>query len=256
MKMTRKFFPKNKLYPQHFLLFRNPYLDNQANEICEEAFSVSPECFNNERKYFNFILRYCLPFEREKFHELKRLQEEAKNHIRFKDEYRGFIVMDITEWQGHMEEELFSEVTMSFLSDMSEYWKYIFVIEKKEFVDDDLKIIQRFLNVKSLCEERYSIKNAYSCFYSSMLENHGKKFNPQASKIFCRYIPDDVILQEKNRVIIGKDLEDYFPKHLVINDADLLEYFSDQDSYCFPFICEKNRIEIKERRSEKDHEKL
>lgn len=96
-------FKNNKFFPQNFYLNCDDKLevDIQARAICNEAAQLSPESFNGEKPCFKFILRYCPPYEHEKFFDLRRLQEAARSNTRFKDEYRGYILIDIAEWKFH-----------------------------------------------------------------------------------------------------------------------------------------------------------
>lgn len=122
-----KYF-KAGLYPQNFILLgSSEQLHKEANHIVKEAFKLFPNQFHGMRQAFPFQLRYSLPFDKS-FGELKRLQGTAAEEAGFSDIFRGYILMDISAYLKH-ESEYFFEVSMKYLHDMADVWKYIFLVD-------------------------------------------------------------------------------------------------------------------------------
>lgn len=239
-------FKNNKFFPQNFYLNCNDNLelDIQAGTICTEAIQLSPESFNGEKPYFKFILRYCPPYEHEKFCDLRRLQEAARSNTRFKDEYRGYILIDIAEWKGHLTEELFADVTMSFLSDMSGYWKYIFVSSGCELSEDDLSVLQRFFRVKELDQISFSNPDLYKAFFDSIDNNYGIHLSSLTQNLFRRFIPQKAIRTKESVIAIENDLKAFFGSQTNVRAEMMANYLKNPDGLCFGFISEQDMKKI------------
>lgn len=122
-----KYF-QSGFYPQNFILLGSSEDQRgQANQIVQEAVTLFPGEFNARRKFFPFELRYIPPFDKA-FSELKRLQGTAAEEAGFRDEYRGYIVIDLSAYVTHEAEDYFGR-TIKFLHDMSSCWKYIFLVD-------------------------------------------------------------------------------------------------------------------------------
>lgn len=235
-------FNNNKFFPQHFMLTadNDVDLDNQAETICNEAFKMAPDCFNGETLLFKYVLRYCPPYEYEKFRGLKQLQEVARSYTRFKDEYRGYILIDISEWKGHLTEELFADVTMAFLSDMSTYWKYIFISPGYELDEIEIKILQRFFRVKALDSSVFPKQDLYKLFFDSLKQKHGFKFSNLTESVFCNFVPHKAMSSANDLIAIENDLISYFGTHANIKAEMIVDYLKNQDSFCFSLISAEN----------------
>lgn len=119
---------KENFYPENFILLGSAgRLKEQAEDIVSEAVECFPERFEGLEPCFEFEMRYTPPFEKN-FHELKRLQCIAAKTAGRRDEFRGYIVIDLSSYVAH-EKEPYLEVTLRFLSDMSDWWKYIFLVD-------------------------------------------------------------------------------------------------------------------------------
>ena len=215
---------------------------------------MSPDSFNGDCLFFKFTLRYCPPYEQDRFRELKRLQEVAYSNVRFKNEYKGFIVIDITEWIGHFEEELFQTITMSFLCDMSDCWKYIFVASNLS--KDDFSVLNKFFKVKNLGELQQEKNDAHNSLVASLYNHFNIRFSPEATGSLRKYVPANIISSKETAFAIMNDIKTFFGSASYIDKQMLLDYLSNSDGMCFEIISEKNMIEIKARKEENDHEKL
>lgn len=109
-------------------------LGNDINELKSIAIKTAnktrehtPACFNAEKSYIEFELKYVPPFEKN-FDELFKLQGIAAETPRYKDEYRGYIVLDVSKYLAHEKEDWF-DITLKFLHDQGDYWKCIFLVD-------------------------------------------------------------------------------------------------------------------------------
>lgn len=124
-----KYF-KTGYYPQNFILLHSPeHQHEKADQIVQEAFSLFPDLFNGNRKLFPFELRYVPPFDKT-FNELKRLQGAAAEEAKFRDEYRGYIAVDLSAYLKHETEKYF-EIAIKFFHDMNDCWKFIFLVDNR-----------------------------------------------------------------------------------------------------------------------------
>lgn len=87
-----------------------------------------PELFEGVKDYFTFDLRYTAPFN--KFLELKRLQGTAAQAAGRRSEFCGYIIMDLSSWLSHQDEEYFN-IALFYLIDKNDCWKYIFLVDAR-----------------------------------------------------------------------------------------------------------------------------
>ena len=115
-------------YPEHCILLGDPMLlKEQAMSIIAQAKERFPEKFAGQKDYFFFELRYVAPFDKS-FRELKRPQGEAAAAAGRRDEFRGYIILNLSEYLTH-EDEAYFTITLQFLADMSDTWKYILLVD-------------------------------------------------------------------------------------------------------------------------------
>ena len=105
-----------------------------------------------------FKLGYTPPYE--KFEELKRLQLKTKDIDLFSIG-KSYIIMDISEWVGHENEEYFV-ITMKFLHDHAYKWQYIFTVDNYGMskVKSMLNMLSRHLKGEVI--EQYTDKSKES----------------------------------------------------------------------------------------------
>lgn len=119
-----------KFYPDHYILLGTPYNQkDDADAIITKAKTFHPEKFEGNEDSFSFEFRYVAPFDKE-FAELKRMQGLAAKAAGRRSEFKGYIVIDLSPWLAHHEEEYLNKALL-FWIDMSEDWKYIFLINDK-----------------------------------------------------------------------------------------------------------------------------
>ncbi len=126
--MTKNNIRKNAV-PDNYILLASKGMD-EAYGIVREAGSSFPSFFRGKRQCFPFELRYVQPFERD-FRELRRLQGTAAEAAGFRDEFVGYIVIDLSAYIQH-EEDVYLDISLKFLYDMNEWWKYIFLVDNSK----------------------------------------------------------------------------------------------------------------------------
>lgn len=118
------------LYPENFILLGNPFRQKtHAKTIILEMEKRFPERFEGKIKDFFFELRYVPPFDKG-FNELKRLQGAAAEAAGRRDEFRGYVVIDLSNYLSH-DQDHYLDIALQFLADMSDFWKYIFLVDNK-----------------------------------------------------------------------------------------------------------------------------
>lgn len=121
---------KSHFQSESYILIGNPkQQDAKAKLIIANAKTHFPEQFEGNRDSFTFELRYTPQFDKN-FIELKRLQGTAAAAAGRRDEFRGYIIIDISSYLSHHNEDYFNK-SLLFLIDMSEYWKYIFLVNNQ-----------------------------------------------------------------------------------------------------------------------------
>lgn len=120
----------SKTKSQHYILLGNPRnRKSDAEVIISEMKASCPEFFDGAVDSFPFELRYVAPFDKA-FLELKRLQGTAALNAGRRNEFRGYIIIDLSQWLMHHDEEYFTKALL-FLLDMSECWKYVFLLDNQ-----------------------------------------------------------------------------------------------------------------------------
>lgn len=117
-------------YPENCIFLGNP--DTQAADaklLISQMKVLCPEKFEGNRDSFSFELRYTAPFDKG-FNELKRLQGTAAEAAGRRNEFKGYIVLDMNSWLTHHDEEYLNKALL-FLIDMSDCWKYIFLVNNQ-----------------------------------------------------------------------------------------------------------------------------
>lgn len=117
-------------YPENYILLGTTgAMPTNADILISEMKRAHPEKFEGNKDYFTFELRYAAPFDK-RFHELKRLQGTASEVAGRRSDFKGYIVIDMSSWLTHHGEEYLNKALL-FLVDMSECWKYIFLVDNR-----------------------------------------------------------------------------------------------------------------------------
>lgn len=119
-------------YRENIIFMGNPNsLKTLVQTIVSQKKMQYPEKFEGNRDFFYFDLRYVAPFD-SKFNELRRLQGTAAEAAGRRDEFRGYICMNLSAYITHEREDYFDKV-LYFLADMNEDWKYIFFVDNEKY---------------------------------------------------------------------------------------------------------------------------
>lgn len=154
---------KTDFYSENYILLGTSSTRMADVGIIISAMKVShPEKFEGKADSFVFELRYVAPFAKE-FRELKRLQGTAAEAAGRRNNFKGYIVIDMNNWLTHHDEEYLNKALL-FLIDMSDHWKYIFLVDNqnakvaRELVDKILSVFFRDHIPCGVKEEKYSWK--------------------------------------------------------------------------------------------------
>lgn len=119
-------------YRKNIILIGNSdALRAHAEMIISKAKEQHPEKFEGNRDFFYFDLRYVAPFDMN-FKELKRLQGIAAEAAGRRNEFRGYICMNLSAYITHEREDYFHKA-LYFLADMNEEWNYIFFVDNAKY---------------------------------------------------------------------------------------------------------------------------
>lgn len=191
-----KYF-KRGFYPKNFILLGSDIdtLKIISEEIIDEAEKTFTDEFTGSRFSFPFELRYTPPFDKS-FNELKRLQSIAADNSGYKDQYRGYIVIDVTGYLKHENDNYF-DITLKFLYDMNAFWKYIFIVNSSN-VKASLEITRTILNIihcgviDKIAVETYENKK----YVSDICRNKGINCSEEVLSFWGKMIDDDLISRD------------------------------------------------------------
>lgn len=121
---------RKNYYSENYVLLGKPY-EQQGSIQCivDEYKDKHSDFFEGERDSFVFELRYTEPFEKQ-FTELKRLQGLAAECVGRRNEFKGYIIINLSSYLSHADDHYF-KIILYFLLDMNDRWKYIFLIDNK-----------------------------------------------------------------------------------------------------------------------------
>lgn len=160
------------IYCGHYILFGKPDTQHlHAEKLVSEAKSLFPDSFEGKRDFISFYLRYTPPFEKN-FHELKRLQGTAAEAAGRRDEFKGYIIINLSGYLTHENDEYF-EKTLFFLADMSDYWRYIFLVEDTNY-KAARELVRRVLGVL-----------ARANLFCEVTESNAKQFSESVVNTIC-----------------------------------------------------------------------
>lgn len=224
--------------PENYILLGHPISQmNQADTIIAEEKTRFSDKFEGTRDAVRFKLRYVAPFDKS-FHELKRLQGTAAEAAGRRDEFKGYIVIDLSDWLTHHDEDYF-ETSLLFLVDMSEHWKYIFLVENqnakaaKELVSKILSVLYRD-NVPCMVKEE-NVKSSNSGRISALCKEQSVMCSAPV-KEFLR----DLLEQGFNENVVAALLSEMtwsYGKKLSMNT--LVDYTTDQESIVRYMVTQK-----------------
>lgn len=121
---------RKNYYSENYVLLGKPYEQQEIIQcIVNEYKDKHSDFFEGERDSFVFELRYTEPFEKQ-FTELKRLQGLAAEYAGRRNEFKGYIIINLSSYLSHANDH-YLKIILYFLLDMNDRWKYIFLIDNK-----------------------------------------------------------------------------------------------------------------------------
>jgi hypothetical protein len=140
--------------------------------------------FAGEVKFIEFILDYTS--DKERFPAFSRLVATLKNAAGFRNEFKGVVCIDVSEWVGYQNEKRFIRF-LEYLSDNSDYLFLIFIIDGKPSHEMEA-VLSSFLRIRKL------------------------KLNFPSEEILCEYVKNNIIqyglmISEDANNILVKTLE-------------------------------------------------
>ena len=104
---------KKNYNSENFILLCRPYEQKETIELIVSIYKNNhPDFFEGERKSFIFELRYTEPFEKN-FTELKRLQGLAAEYAGHRNEFQGYIIINLNSYLNHCDECYFKSLFLS-----------------------------------------------------------------------------------------------------------------------------------------------
>ncbi len=198
-------------------------LQGRAAEMADYARLRFPEEFNGELSCFLHELRYIPPFER--FTELIRLQGTAANKAGFRDEYNGYIIMDISEYLRH-ESDMYFDISIKFLHDMNQHWRYIFLLDNSS-TNAAQELVRKLLSILSctVIKDKQADTACFTKCVKSMCGQYSLKCTNAAVRCFAHLLQTGCTKQAVSNILC-----DIAAVSGVINTEVLREYFGDEQS--------------------------
>lgn len=233
----------NSTYPKNFILLGTQMdeLRNKAEVMVSFAHEKFPEVFNGEVYSFPFDLRYVPPFEKT-FTELMRLQGIAAENVRFKASYKGYIILDVSDFLKHEKEPYFQR-TIKYLHDENDDWRYIFIVDKtndKAAKDMTQTILEFIKYTKVINEENISESNQR--FLKKTCQERNLKLEADSFRMLENFLTMDKI----NRNVIETIICDLSAMYGVatVTMQNLKDYFENDDAVAKYMISESTFDEI------------
>ncbi len=236
-------FNNNRFYPQNFFIRANGNTDIETiiKEISEKASDIAPENFDAETKYFIFKLQYQPPYVKTpEFREIKNLQIEAISRTRFKDEYNGYIGIDISEWVEHSEEEHFINCILA-LRKMSSHWKYVFFADESldnANIKKTVDFIKGEIWIKELETDVFSKSKISNRLSEELKEKHNIKLTLSSQNIIKDIFEENEKITNDTVSNIANDIAVYFGDIKDLFSDELINYLLD-DTYTHFIMSER-----------------
>ncbi len=137
--------------------------------------------FYGDVKFFEFLLNYCPPSEH--FYEIQRLINEVDDAAGFRNEFKGIIHIDISEWLDHFEEKHFVSL-MEYLSSNSDNWLIVLSIcsENENKIHNLNAFITMYLRIEKIVLTFPKTEDLFE-FIESRLGEYGLVLEDDAKKL-------------------------------------------------------------------------
>lgn len=211
---------------------------NLARKKTRDAYEMYPDFFNTESPYIANTMKYVPPFEKD-FRELKILQGVAAETAQFYNEYRGYIILDLSEWLLH-ESDYYLEVSMKFFRDMADNWGYIFILcdtAQRNF-KNMIELIASYLCDLPCSYEMVWKEQALRNTLDEMLSEKGSACSEKVKRVIESITKDKVIPQKYLENMICEISQ----KTGVIRLSSLHQYLETPDTF-LRMVCTQSEID-------------
>lgn len=218
-------------------------LREYAEMIVSKAKQQHPEKFEGNRDLFYFDLLYVAPFD-SNFNELKRLQGTAAETAGRRNEFRGYVCINLSSYISHEKEGYFDKV-LYFLADMNADWKYIFFVDNAKYKparDLVAHVLSVFLYANIPCQFiEAKEKESFQNIVKSVCTEQNTDFDPAVEALLCELIAQGVCNEDIVTALIRDIGWNYGPQ---ISMSILFDFLSNQDSVLKYMLTEKeyNRL--------------
>ncbi len=219
-----KFF-ETEFFPKNFILMGNdlPEQRKLAEFIAMEAATMFPEEFKGTRRAFPFELRYAAPFEKD-FYELKRLQGTAAVTAGYRNEYLGYVIIDVSEYVCH-ENEAYFDIALKYMYDRNDCWKYVFIISHGN-AKASQEMVKKILSILhcGVIETKASADTANLRFVREMFGRNGRRCSVEAEELLVSALNSGALPRDYAESVIT-DIFGKYAKGDEIDKPKLSEYF-------------------------------
>ncbi len=154
--------------------------------ISEYLYNVGFMDFYGDVKFIEFYLEYCMPGD--DVYELKRLIEQLRNAAGFRNEFRGIVVIDITQWADCTHEENFIKI-LDYLTVIDEHVCLIFTADnfKTDQVVKAQKVLNAFCRVRNI-DFFYPSAKEFAHYCTNILKQYNLSLDDSAQNLICESI--------------------------------------------------------------------
>ena len=174
--------------------------------------------FYGSCKFFEFLLGYCSPHN--SFTEMRRFIDEVAESAGFRNEFRGVVCIDVSEWIGHCEEVHFLSF-LEYLSVHSDKW-FIVLLINDDKSDDSTKlesVISMYLRI-----ERIHINMPSTEIFMEYIENFLDDYGVSITSDAHMVLYDSVEKLRENKYFDG-----YKTVKMICNELLYHSFSSDTD---------------------------
>ncbi len=154
--------------------------------ISEYLYNVGFMDFYGDVKFIEFYLEYCRPGT--EVYELKRLIEQLRNAAGFRNEFRGIVAIDITQWADSTHEENFIKI-LDYLTVIDEHVCLIFMADnfKADQTAKAQKVLNAFCRVRNV-DFLYPSEAEFTQYCTEMLKQYNLNLDESAQNLICESI--------------------------------------------------------------------
>ena len=174
------------------------------------------------------------------FGELMRLQGVAAEHVRFKDGYKGYILINVSEFIKHEREPYFIR-SLKFLHDENENWRYIFMVDKEneKAAREMTQVILEIIKFTKVIDNEVASDNNRK-FLKKICDEANLKFESDAFEFIESLLTNEKLSRNVVETIVC-DLSAVC-EHSAVSLREIKEYF-DNESTVIRYMLTQNHYE-------------